>query len=109
MHNTYIDNTAMINKNEKTSRYEYFNPQGKLIGESEGAQPDQKLLDQAHYAVRDSEKMIKNEDSTQTISADIAAFRKELLKTPVSNMAEIMHLNKIIEQLTAYLSSDKAA
>ena len=90
---------------EETNQYEYYNAKGKLVGQSQGAGPLDSMLEKAHYAVENAEHMIKNADTPSTIQSDIKAFRKELLSTPVSNINEIMQLNRIIEALTQYLHS----
>lgn len=90
------------------SQFEYFDQRGLQIGQTQGKIPDQTIFEKAHYVVKDSSKMIKNEDSSHTIKSDIEAFKNELITVPVSNMTEIMHLNKIICALTQFLDDIKS-
>lgn len=87
------------------SEYAYFDRSGKQIGQTQGATPQEDLYRQAHYVVVNQEDMIKNCDSKTQIAADLKQCEKDLLNTSVSNMSEILYLNRLIRALKRCLAA----
>lgn len=85
--------------------YAYFDRNGHQIGETEGSQPCADLYQQAHYVVVNQEDMIKNCDSKTQIAEDLRQCEQDLLQTSVSNMSEILYLNRLIRALRRCLAA----
>lgn len=86
-------------------QYEYFDKTGQQLGQSEGYQPCEELYQKAHYVVVNQEDMIKNCDSKSQIAEDIRQCEQDLLQTSVSNMTEILYLNRLIRALKRCLAA----
>ena len=85
--------------------FAYYDQHGKSLGESSGAQPQNDLYLVAHYVVVNRENMIKNNDSKEQITADLTCCENDLLHTPLSNMSEILYLNRLINALRNCLAN----
>lgn len=91
--------------NQYIYQYEYFDKTGRQVGQSQGRLPCETLYQKAHYVVVNQEDMIKNCDSKTQIAEDIRQCEQDLLQTSVSNMAEILYLNRLIRALKRCLAA----
>ena len=85
--------------------FQYYDEQGNSLGESKGHNPDPSLYSKAHYVVSNQARMLKNKDTRDAIKRDIDSFKDELVNVSVSNMTEIMQINRTIRALSDYLDS----
>ncbi len=85
--------------------YCYYSQNGKLLGQTKGCSPVKELFDQAHYVIVNQKDMIKNLDKLEVIREDIRTCERELIKTPIANIAEILYLNKLLKALRGCLSN----
>jgi hypothetical protein len=90
---------------EKQKQFAYYDRTGKHLGDSHGKKPCDTLYHKAHYVVVNQEDMIKNCDSKTQIAEDLRQCEKDLLQTPVSDMAEILYLNRLIRALRQCLAA----
>lgn len=90
----------MLNEsNEILKEFMYYNEDGVFIGKSEGIVPDEDLFNSAYYVFDTDTDIIKNLDVINALQRRLESMRKTLTATPISDMSNIMELNRQIKML----------
>lgn len=90
----------MLNESNETHKeFMYYNEDGVFIGKSEGTAPDEDLFNSAYYVFDTDTDIIKNLDVINALHRRLESMRKTLTATPISDMSNIMELNRQIKML----------
>ncbi|PCJ45025.1 MAG: hypothetical protein COA99_05900 [Moraxellaceae bacterium] len=84
---------------EESKEFLYYSQDGVYLGRSEGRQPDQQLLEQAHYVFDSDNDIVKNLDILGASRKRLTKLRKELISVPIKDMGRILDINQQIKRI----------
>ncbi|OUS30639.1 hypothetical protein A9Q99_05495 [Gammaproteobacteria bacterium 45_16_T64] len=89
----------LLNDEEQTKEFLYYDADGIYIGRSEGLGPDPHLYSQAHYVFDGDSDMVKNLDILNISRKRLISLRKTLIAVPIKDMGKIIEINQQIKSL----------